>query len=95
MEDLVTAVQACAHGNFSREARGLGRSESYELMFDRFSKSTPNAEPPLVLAGQREWIDEPERGHFIPRKEERIAERQVGSGGYRAISELRTVLRSS
>ena len=45
---------------------------------NRFSKSTPDAEPPLVLVRQLEWIDEPERGHFIPKKEERIAEWQVG-----------------
>jgi hypothetical protein len=45
---------------------------------DRFSKSTPNAEPPLALVRQLEWIDEPQRGHFIPKKEERIAEWQVG-----------------
>lgn len=45
---------------------------------ERFSKSMPNAEPPLVLVRRLEWIDEPERGHFIPEKEERIAEWQVG-----------------
>jgi hypothetical protein len=45
---------------------------------DRFSKSTPNAERPLVLVRQLEWIDEPEQGHFIPKQEERIAEWQVG-----------------
>ena len=31
MEHFVTAFQPCAHGNFSRKVRGLGRSESYEL----------------------------------------------------------------
>jgi putative acetyltransferase len=45
---------------------------------ERFSKITPDAEPPLALVRQLEWIDEPERGHFIPKKEERIAEWQVG-----------------
>jgi hypothetical protein len=45
---------------------------------ERFSKSTPDAEPPLVLVRQLEWIYEPERGHFIPKKGERLAEWQVG-----------------
>lgn len=44
---------------------------------DAFSKKTPGAEPPLVLVRQREWINEPERGHFIPEKGERTTEWQV------------------
>lgn len=44
---------------------------------ERFSKSTADAEPPLVLVRQLEWIDEPARGHFIPQKGERISEWQV------------------
>jgi hypothetical protein len=42
-----------------------------------FSKATPNSEEPLVLVRQLEWIDEPERGHYIPRKGERITEWDV------------------
>jgi putative acetyltransferase len=39
-----------------------------------FSKQTRGAEPPLVLVRQREWIDEPEPGKYIPEKGERITE---------------------
>jgi hypothetical protein len=42
-----------------------------------FSKATPKAEEPLVLVRQREWIDEPEPSHYIPKSGERIAERDV------------------
>lgn len=42
-----------------------------------FSKSTPGAEEPLVLVRQKEWISEPQHGHFIPQKGERITEWQV------------------
>jgi putative acetyltransferase len=43
-----------------------------------FAKVTAGAEQqPLVLVRQREWIDEPEPGHFVPRKEERITEWQL------------------
>ena len=44
---------------------------------EAFSKKTPGAEVPVVLVRQFEWIDEPERGHFIPEKGERISEWQV------------------
>ena len=44
---------------------------------DVFSKKTPGAEDPLVLVRQLEWISEPERGHFIPEKGERITEWQI------------------
>lgn len=44
---------------------------------DAFSKKTPGAEAPLVLVRQLEWINEPERGHFIPEKGERITEWQI------------------
>jgi hypothetical protein len=44
---------------------------------EAFSTKTPGAEPPLVLVRQLEWLDEPERGHFIPEKGERITEWQV------------------
>jgi hypothetical protein len=42
-----------------------------------FSKKMPGAEKPLVLIRQREWIDEPETGKYIPKKGERITEWQV------------------
>jgi putative acetyltransferase len=42
-----------------------------------FSKRTPGADAPLVLVRQLEWINEPERGHFVPEKGERITEWQV------------------
>ena len=48
----------------------------YEIA-EKFSKSTPDAEPPLVLVRQQEWIDEPARGHFVPKKGERITEWQA------------------
>lgn len=39
-----------------------------------FSKATKNAEEPLVLVYQEEYLDEPEVGNFIHQKEPRIAE---------------------
>ena len=48
----------------------------YEVA-EAFSKRTSGSELPLVLVRQVEWIDEPERGHFVPRKEERITEWQT------------------
>ena len=41
------------------------------------SKKAPGAEEPCVLVRQYEWVDEPERGHFVPKKVERITEWQV------------------
>jgi hypothetical protein len=64
-------------------AKPLNGSNDYFVAFaqyetaERFSKRTPGAEEPLVLVRQQEWIDEPERGHFIPMKEERTTEWQV------------------
>ena len=43
-----------------------------------FSKVTAGAEAPLVLVRQREWIDEPEPGRFVPKKGVRLTEWQVG-----------------
>ena len=39
-----------------------------------FSESHPDAEKPLVLVYQEEYIDEPEPNHFIHVKESRITE---------------------
>jgi hypothetical protein len=44
---------------------------------DAFSQTTPGAEPAIVLVRQLEWIDEPEHGHFLPGKSERVTEWQV------------------
>lgn len=43
----------------------------------RFSRRTRGAEPPVALVLQREWIDEPEPGKFIPRKGRRLTEWRV------------------
>ena len=42
-----------------------------------FSKVTAGADAPLVLIRQREWIDEPEPGRFVPMKGQRLTEWQV------------------
>jgi putative acetyltransferase len=42
-----------------------------------FAERTKGAEGPLVLVRQKEWIDEPKRGTFIPQNSERITEWQV------------------
>ena len=44
---------------------------------EAFSRRNPGAEVPLVLVRQREWIDEPEPGHYVAKKEERLTEWQV------------------
>ncbi len=48
----------------------------YEPALD-FSDRTPGSEPPLVLVRQHEWIDEPQKGHFLRKTGERITEWQV------------------
>lgn len=48
----------------------------YEVA-NEFSKNTKGADEPIVLVRQLEWISEPEHGHFIPEKGERITEWQV------------------
>jgi putative acetyltransferase len=64
-------------------AKPLNGRDDYFVAFAQyekaktFSNSTPGAEEPLVLVRQLQWINEPERGRFIPVKEERIAEWQV------------------
>lgn len=44
---------------------------------EAYSKRTEGAEVPLVLVLQKEWIDEPEEGVFVPQKQDRITEWQV------------------
>jgi hypothetical protein len=64
-------------------AEPLNGTEDYFVAFAQyeaasaFSKKTAGAEPPLVLVRQLEWINEPERGRFVPEKGERITEWQV------------------
>lgn len=64
-------------------AKPLNGRDDYFVAFaqyetaERFSKSTPGAEEPLVLVRQLQWIDEPEHGRFIPVKGERVTEWQV------------------
>lgn len=41
---------------------------------DAFSRATAGAEKPLALVLQREFIDEPEEGHYVHVREERITE---------------------
>jgi hypothetical protein len=40
----------------------------------KFSKSTKGAEPPMVLVLQKEWIAEPEPGHYVHKKHKRMTE---------------------
>jgi hypothetical protein len=69
--------------NPGKGAEPLNGNNDYFVAFaqyevaEAFSKKTPGAEAPLVLVRQFEWIDEPERGHFVPEKGERITEWQV------------------
>lgn len=42
-----------------------------------FSRTTHGAEEPLALVRQLEWINEPEDGHFIHERGERITEWRV------------------
>lgn len=49
---------------------------SYELAL-QFSKATAGAEEPLVLVRQKRWINEPEKGKFEVRSDERITEWQT------------------
>jgi hypothetical protein len=42
-----------------------------------FADAAKGAEAPIVLVRQREWINEPNPGKFIPEKEERITEWRV------------------
>ena len=55
--------------------KGAGHDQ-YEKAL-AFSKATPDAEEPLVLIRQLEWIDEPEPSHFVPKTGERITEWKV------------------
>jgi len=64
-------------------AKPLNGSSDYFMAFAEYeaakaaSRSLSGAEEPIVLVRQLEWINEPEHGHFIPEKTERIAEWQI------------------
>jgi hypothetical protein len=66
-----------------RGAERLNGDNDYFLAFaqferaEAFSKTTPGAGEPLALVRQLEWIDEPQAGHYIPKKGTRITEWQV------------------
>jgi putative acetyltransferase len=49
---------------------------SYEPAL-QYSRSTTGAEEPLVLVRQEKWINEPQKGKFEPRSDERITEWQT------------------
>jgi hypothetical protein len=69
--------------NPNRGAEPLNGNSDYCVAFAQYEravafwKSTAGAEMPLVLVRQLEWISEPEHGHFVPKREERITEWQV------------------
>jgi|SRR5689334_1842459 len=64
-------------------AQPLNGDKDYFVAFaqyepaEAFSRKTPGAEAPLVLVRQFEWINEPERGHYVPEKGNRVTEWQV------------------
>lgn len=69
--------------NPKKGAKPLNGSSDYFVAFaqyesaDAVSRSTSGAEEPIVLVRQLEWINEPERGRFLPEIRERITEWQV------------------
>jgi putative acetyltransferase len=64
-------------------AEPLNGNDDYFVAFAQYekaeelSKSTKGAEEPLVLVRQLEWIDEPEPGHYVAEKGNRITEWKV------------------
>ncbi|HEV2223729.1 MAG TPA: hypothetical protein VGR84_12080 [Candidatus Acidoferrales bacterium] len=69
--------------NRDKGAEPLNGDKDYFVAFaqyepaEAFSRKTRGAEVPIALVRQLEWIDEPERGHFVPERGERITEWQV------------------
>ena len=69
--------------NPERGATPLNGNDDYYVAFAQYekaeelSKSSTGAEEPLVLVRQYEWIDEPETGHYLPEKGNRITEWQL------------------
>ena len=66
-----------------RGAAPLNRDHDYYVAFAQYekaeelSKSSIGAEEPLVLVRQYEWINEPEPGHYVVEKGNRISEWKV------------------
>ena len=66
-----------------RGAQSLNGNDDYYVAFAQYekaeelSKSAKGAEEPLVLVRQYEWINEPEPGHYLAEKGNRITEWQV------------------
>jgi hypothetical protein len=66
-----------------RGAAPLNGDHDYYVAFAQcekaaeLSKSSKGAEEPLVLVRQYEWINEPEPGHYIAEKGNRVSEWQV------------------
>jgi hypothetical protein len=66
-----------------RGALPLNGDQDYYVAFAQYekaeelSKSSNGAENPLVLVRQYEWVNEPEHGHYLAEKGNRIAEWQV------------------
>jgi putative acetyltransferase len=62
---------------------------------EEVSMARQGAEPPLVLIRQREWINEPEPGHYIPEKGDRLTEWQVEwlTGSHRTGESIREFLK--
>lgn len=62
-----------------------------------FSKTTKGSEEPLVLVRQYEWINEPEKGHYIHNKGERITEWRVEwlEGSKRELSSISEFIESN
>jgi hypothetical protein len=64
-------------------AQPLNATHDYYVAFAQyepaaaFAKNSRGAEDPLVLVRQLEWINEPEPGHYVPKRGERITEWQV------------------
>jgi putative acetyltransferase len=64
-------------------AQALNGNKDYFVAFAQyefaktFAERTPGAGAPLVLVRQRQWIDEPNRGTFIPQTTVRITEWQT------------------
>ena len=63
-----------------RGAEDLADGSDYYYAFEtqaeaqQFSNATQGAEEPLALVLQREYIDEPEPGEYLHKKEERVTE---------------------
>jgi len=66
-----------------RGAAALNGNDDYYVALAQYekaeelSKSSMGAEEPLVLVRQYEWINEPEPGHYLAEKGDRITEWQV------------------